>query len=178
MEDRLDDPQISALSPAIGPTLLFAGPHRIAMVAPPDERVGNIRRDHLHRPCDAPHRRSGALADKATRFTIQRASHDGPRRTAGSIVRAIAAQGGGRVAVIAMNASPQGWASRALWLMFAISAAWAVYVFGSHYGSCRADGTGELFCFVIALFFGWLEVLVFVIFVIVTVAKLLMLILP
>jgi hypothetical protein len=77
--------------------------------------------------------------------------------------------------VIAMNASPQSWASRALWLVLAISAAWAVYVFGSHYGSCRADGTGELFCFVIALFFGWLEVLVFVI---VTVAKLLMLILP
>jgi hypothetical protein len=74
-----------------------------------------------------------------------------------------------------MNASSQGWAGRALWLMFAISTAWAVYVFGSHYGSCRADGTGELFCFVIALFFGWLEILVFVI---VTVAKLLMLILP
>jgi hypothetical protein len=77
--------------------------------------------------------------------------------------------------VIVMKASPQGWASRALWLMFAISAAWAVYVFGSRYGSCRADGTGELFCFGIALFFGWLEVLVFVI---ATVAKLLMLILP
>ncbi len=57
--------------------------------------------------------------------------------------------------------------------MFAISAAWAVYVFGSHYGTCRADGTGELFCFVIALFFGSLEVMVFVI---VTLAKLLMLI--
>jgi hypothetical protein len=169
------EPQISALSPAIGPTSPAVGPDRIAMVAPPHERVGNIRRDHLHRPCHAPDRRSWPLAGKATGFITQRASDDGPRRTAGSIVRAIAAQGGGRVPVIVMNASPQGWPSRALWLMFAISAAWAVYVFGSHYGSCRADGTGELFCFVIALFFGWLEVLVFVI---VTVAKLLMLILP
>jgi hypothetical protein len=171
----LYEPQISALSPAIGPNFPVAGPDRIAMVAAPDERVGNIRRDHLHRLCHAPDRRSGPLAGKATRFIIQRASDDSPRRTAGSIVRAIAAQGGGRVPVIVMNASSQGWASRALWLMFAISAAWAVYVFGSHYGSCRADGTGEIFCFVIALFFGWLEVLVFVI---VTVAKLLMLILP
>jgi hypothetical protein len=59
--------------------------------------------------------------------------------------------------------------------MFAISAAWAVYVFGSQYASCRAHGSGELFCFVIALVFGWLEILVFVV---VTVAKLLMLILP
>jgi hypothetical protein len=142
---------------------------------PPDERVGYIRRDHLHRPCHAPDRRSGPLPGKPTGCIIQRASDDRPPRTAGSIVRAIAAQGGGRVPVIAMNASPQSWASRALWLVLAISAAWAVYVFGSHYGSCRADGTGELFCFVIALFFGWLEVLVFVI---VTVAKLLMLILP
>jgi predicted AAA+ superfamily ATPase len=32
------------------------------MVAPPDERVGNIRRDHLHRPCHASDRRSGPLA--------------------------------------------------------------------------------------------------------------------
>jgi hypothetical protein len=77
--------------------------------------------------------------------------------------------------VIAMNASPQGWASRALWLMFAISAAWALYLFGSHYGSCRVDGTGQLLCFFIALFLSWLQVLVFVV---VTVAKLLMLILP
>jgi hypothetical protein len=140
IEDRLDDPQISALSPAIGPTFPTAGPERIAMVAPVDERVGNIRRDHLHRPCHAPDRRSGPLAGKATVFIIQRPNDGGTRRTAGSIVHTIAAQGGGRVPpVIAMNASPQGWASRALWLMFAISAAWAVYVFGSHYGSCRAD---------------------------------------
>jgi hypothetical protein len=74
-----------------------------------------------------------------------------------------------------MSASLQNWASRALWLIFAISAVWAVYVFGSQYGSCRAHGSGELFCFAIALVFGWLEVLVFAI---VTIAKVLMLILP
>jgi hypothetical protein len=79
MEDSLNEHQISALSPPNDPTFPAGGPDLIAMVAPPDERVGNIRRDHLHRPCHAPDRRSGPLAGKATGFIIQRASDDGPR---------------------------------------------------------------------------------------------------
>jgi hypothetical protein len=59
--------------------------------------------------------------------------------------------------------------------MLATSAAWAIYVFGSHYGSCRANGFGELICFLFALFVSWLEVLFFVI---VTVGKFLVFILP
>jgi hypothetical protein len=74
-----------------------------------------------------------------------------------------------------MNGLPQGWAARGLWLMLAISAGWAVYVFGSNYGSCRIDGTGKITCFLITLSMSCLEILVFAI---VVIAKLLMLILP
>jgi hypothetical protein len=59
--------------------------------------------------------------------------------------------------------------------MLAVAAIWTVYVFGSNYGNCRVDGTGKIICFAIALFMSYLEVLVFVI---ATIAKLLMLILP
>jgi hypothetical protein len=84
------------------------------------------------------------------------------------------------VSAFSCSSEPSGksgrdFVSRALWLMFAISTAWAVYVFGSQYGSCRAHGSGELFCFVIALIFGWLEILFFIIG---TVVKFLMLVLP
>jgi hypothetical protein len=44
--------------------------------------------------------------------------------------------------------------------MLAISAVWTVYVFCSNYGSCRADETGKIACFLITLFMSWLEVLV------------------
>jgi hypothetical protein len=173
MEDRLDDPLISALSPATGPTFPAAGSAKITMVAPADKRVGNIRRHHLHRPCDTPDRRSGPLARKAAGFAIQRASYDAPRGAARSIVRAIAGQGGGRGPAIAMTT--QGWASRALWLMFCDFCSLGGLRFWFALRELRADGTGELFCFVIALFFGSLEILVFVI---ATAAKFLMLILP
>jgi hypothetical protein len=59
--------------------------------------------------------------------------------------------------------------------MLAISAMWTVYLFGSNYGNCRIDGTGKITCFVTTVFLSCLDVLVFVI---VTIAKLLMLILP
>ena len=59
--------------------------------------------------------------------------------------------------------------------MLAVSACWIVYSVGSHYETCRADGSGKLGCFILALFVGWSEALVFVF---VTTFKLLMLILP
>jgi hypothetical protein len=74
-----------------------------------------------------------------------------------------------------MNVLPQGQPARALWLMFAISGAWVIYLFGTHYGSCRLNGTDQVACFVIALFLSWLEVLVFVFG---TIVKLIMFILP
>lgn len=74
-----------------------------------------------------------------------------------------------------MKGLPQSWAARGLWLVLAISAVWTVYVFGSNYGDCRMDGAGKITCLLITLFMSCLEVLVFVI---ATIAKLLVLILP
>ncbi len=59
--------------------------------------------------------------------------------------------------------------------MLAIAAIWAVYTFGSHYSSCRADGSGQVLCFFLALLFSWLEVIVIVI---ATIVKLITLALP
>jgi hypothetical protein len=54
------------------------------------------------------------------------------------------------------------WARRALWLILTISAAWVLYLLASHYGSCRAGGTGKLGCSIFALFLSGWDVLVFV----------------
>jgi hypothetical protein len=58
-----------------------------------------------------------------------------------------------------MNGSSQTWKSRAVWLMLAVSACWVAYAFASSYASCRADGTGKVGCVILALFAGWLQVL-------------------
>jgi hypothetical protein len=47
-------------------------------------------------------------------------------------------------------------------------AAWAIYLLPSKYGSCRAGGYGQLWCFVSALLDGCMEILAFVV---TTVAK-------
>jgi hypothetical protein len=62
-----------------------------------------------------------------------------------------------------MLAQIQSWMSRALWSMLFIALIWVLYVLASHYGSCRADGTGKFVCLLVALAFGWLDVLVLVI---------------
>jgi hypothetical protein len=74
-----------------------------------------------------------------------------------------------------MNAAHPNWPVRAVWTMLAVAAIWVLYTFGSHYTSCRADGSGQVLCFILALFFGWLEVLFTVIG---TVIRLIVLIMP
>ena len=74
-----------------------------------------------------------------------------------------------------MNAAHHAWPARAVWTMLAVAAIWAVYTFGSHYSVCRADGSGQVLCFLLSLFLSWLEVLVFVVG---TVLKLITLIMP
>jgi hypothetical protein len=69
----------------------------------------------------------------------------------------------------------QQWAACALWLMLAVSAGYIIFAFVSHYGSCRADGTGKIGCFLVALFASLLEALAFAF---VTVVKILTFILP
>jgi hypothetical protein len=74
-----------------------------------------------------------------------------------------------------MNVLPHGWAARALWLMLAVSAGWITYLFTSNYGSCRAHGSEQLGCFVIALFLSCMEALLFAFL---TIINLLIFILP
>ena len=69
----------------------------------------------------------------------------------------------------------QTWGPRALWLIFAISAVYVLSVFGSDYGGCRAEGYVKLVCFGYALILGYFKLLAFII---VTVARLLILFLP
>jgi hypothetical protein len=76
---------------------------------------------------------------------------------------------------ISMNGIHPNWPARAVWIMLAIAAIWAIYAFASHYSSCRTDGSGQVPCFVLALFFSWLDLLVLVI---ATVVKLITLALP
>jgi hypothetical protein len=59
--------------------------------------------------------------------------------------------------------------------MLAVSACWAIYLFASNYGSCRANGYGHITCFIVMLLFSCVEVLIFVV---VTAAKILMAVLP
>jgi hypothetical protein len=73
-----------------------------------------------------------------------------------------------------MNAL-QAWAARSLWFMFGVSACWVLYVFASHYESCRVDGTNKFGCLLLALFAGWFEVVVFAV---VTTIQLLKFVLP
>jgi hypothetical protein len=75
----------------------------------------------------------------------------------------------------AMTVRSQAWAACALWMMLAISGGWALYLLGSHYGSCRTGGTGKFACFVIAFFHSCWDVLVLVVL---TIAKFIALILP
>jgi hypothetical protein len=58
--------------------------------------------------------------------------------------------------------------------MLAVAAMWAVYTFGSHYSSCRADGSDQVLCFFLALLFSWFEAIVIVIATIVKVITLAM----
>jgi len=66
-------------------------------------------------------------------------------------------------------------AAQALWFMLIGAACWVVYLIASHYGSCRADGSGKTGCFIWALVSGGFEALAFAIG---TVTKLLRLVLP
>jgi hypothetical protein len=59
--------------------------------------------------------------------------------------------------------------------MLAVSACWAIYLFATSYGSCRANGYGQITCFIVTLLFSCVEVFVFVV---VTMAKILMAVLP
>jgi hypothetical protein len=67
------------------------------------------------------------------------------------------------------------WLARVLWLMLATSACWVMYLFAASYGGCRADGSGKLGCFMLALFMSVLEAIVFIVL---TIVKLLLLMLP
>ena len=70
-----------------------------------------------------------------------------------------------------MNAAP----ARVVIGMLAIAVMWAVYTFGSHYSSCRGDGTGKVACFFVAMFSSCLEAFAFIIF---TVVKVITLVMP
>lgn len=59
--------------------------------------------------------------------------------------------------------------------MLAVSAAWAIYLVASKYGSCRADGYAQVSCFISALFHSFFGVLEFAVE---TVVKILTVILP
>jgi hypothetical protein len=74
-----------------------------------------------------------------------------------------------------MNSLPKSWPVRAVWFALAVSAIWALFVFGSNYRSCRSSGSSQILCFILALFFSWLEVLVAAIG---TVIRLIVLIMP
>jgi hypothetical protein len=74
-----------------------------------------------------------------------------------------------------MNILPDSRPSRALWLMFAVSAVWILYEFGSHYGACRVDGTGKIGCLLIAIVSSLFEIVVLIVS---TIWKVLMLVLP
>ena len=74
-----------------------------------------------------------------------------------------------------MNSLPASWPVRAVWSALAVSAIWALFVFGFNYRSCRSTGSGEVLCFTLALFLSWLEVLVAVIG---TIIRLIILIMP
>jgi hypothetical protein len=74
-----------------------------------------------------------------------------------------------------MNYIPQSWAGRVLWLMWAVSACWVVYVFGLNYAGCRGAGYGELVCFFVALVVGSVEL---VFFVFTTILRLIALVIP
>jgi hypothetical protein len=67
------------------------------------------------------------------------------------------------------------WAKIALWAMLAVAAAWVVYRVTANYGNCRVDGTGKLGCLAVTLFMSTIE---FFTFVVVTMIKLLLTILP
>jgi hypothetical protein len=74
-----------------------------------------------------------------------------------------------------MNLDQLNWPARAVWAMLAVAAIWGVYTFGSHYSSCRAGGSGQVLCFIFSLFLSWIE---FLVFVIVTIVKLITLAIP
>ena len=74
-----------------------------------------------------------------------------------------------------MNTVPQSSPRYALWIILAISAVWALYVFGSYYSSCRSNAFGQIVCFLFALFVGFLDILLFILG---TIGKLIVLILP
>jgi hypothetical protein len=61
-----------------------------------------------------------------------------------------------------MIAQALSWLSRAIWSMLLVALVWVLYVLGSHYSSCRADGTGKFGCLLSALIFGWLDILLLV----------------
>jgi hypothetical protein len=145
------------------------------MVAPTHALVGTDGRDHFHRRGHELARWVEPMASEAIGSFASRASRIGLLPTTRSIVHASVVAGGTYDPVTAMNRLPQGWVAGALWAMLAIAAIWTVYLFGSNYGNCRVDGTGKIMCFLITLFMSCLEVLIFVI---VTIAKLLRLILP
>jgi len=54
---------------------------------------------------------------------------------------------------------PESWLARVVWFALPIAAIWALFVFASHYGSCRSSGSAQVWCFILALIFGCLEVL-------------------
>jgi hypothetical protein len=59
---------------------------------------------------------------------------------------------------IPVNAVHHNLPARTMWAMLAVSAIWALLAFGSHYASCRADGSSQVLCFVLAVFFDWFEI--------------------
>jgi hypothetical protein len=128
--------------------------------------VGHRRHDHLCWACHSSDRVFGTLANATTVVifhgtTQHSAPGNAPRRAA--------------IRTSAMNASTQRRASHAVWLMLAISGCWLMYLFVSHYGSCRTDGTGKLGCFFLAVFGSLFEAVAFVVG---TIAKLLTAVLP
>ncbi len=58
-----------------------------------------------------------------------------------------------------MNAIER-WATVVNWLIFAAFTGWLIYLISLNYGSCRADGSGKLGCFALALFVSWFEMLI------------------
>ena len=76
-------------------------------------------------------------------------------------------------AAITMNISALF--TRALWLALAVSAVWVIVISISNYNECRAYGLGKIGCFVVTLMVSAFQVIIFVIG---TVIKLLLLVLP
>ena len=70
---------------------------------------------------------------------------------------------------------PQSWASRAVWLVLGISAAWVAYRFGVNYGECRAGGTPKPGCVLTAVGLTYFDV---VLHIGIVVTKLLAAVLP